>query len=146
MRNGFSPAMHAAGAAEAIELVCTALQVPAGRDAAVARLQSLLRDLPPTELGMVNRKRLLLWLTLLGALDEAFAFAHQSLDQFAQAGTIGIAWGMLWTQEMRPLRRDPRFGQLIERLRLVEFWQTHGAPDGYELRSGRLIELPQAGS
>jgi hypothetical protein len=98
-------------------------------------------ELPASELGMVNRKRVLVWLTLLGALDEAFAFMHQSLDQFARVGTIGNAWGILWTQEMQPLRRDPRFQGVVERLHLGEFWRVHGPPDGYQLLNRKLVEV-----
>ena len=81
----------------------------------------------------------MLWYIMLGAVDEAFDVADESLEHFAKAGTIGTAWAFLWLHEMLPFRRDPRFQSMCRRMGLFEFWNKHGAPDNCELRRDQLI-------
>ena len=85
------------------------------------------------------QRRFMLWYTQLGALDQAFALASQSLDHFARFGTIGMAWGFLWMPEMLAFRRDPRFQLLCRRLALFDYWNAYGPPDNCELRAGQLL-------
>jgi hypothetical protein len=40
---------------------------------------------------------------------------------------------------MRPLRRDPRFQTLVTRLKLIDYWQQFGPPDGCDLQDGKLL-------
>lgn len=129
MSSAISASMRRAGAAEAIGYFCAALEAPAGRHGAVAALSALVGRIPPDELGLVDRRRLVLWFTMLEALDTAFEVANASLDHFASSSMIGTQWGMLWMWEMRPFRRDPRFQRLVARLRLSDYWQRHGPPD-----------------
>jgi hypothetical protein len=42
--------------------------------------------------------------------------------------------------ELAPFRDDPRFNALVERMRLPEYWNVHGPPDGYELVNGGLAQ------
>jgi hypothetical protein len=85
------------------------------------------------------RRRFLLWYTQLGALDQAFEVQTESLDHFAQSGTIGTAWAFLWMREMLPFRQDGRFQALCRRMGLFDFWQHNGAPDHCELSAGTLV-------
>jgi DNA-binding winged helix-turn-helix (wHTH) protein/Tfp pilus assembly protein PilF len=85
------------------------------------------------------RKRLMFWHTCEGQLDQAYAVAFESLDQYAREGTVGGAWGMLWLREMRPFRDDERFQLFARRLRLFEYWSEYGPPDGYSLAGERLV-------
>jgi len=85
------------------------------------------------------KRRFMLWYTQLGALDQAFEVASESLDYFARAGTIGTAWAFLWMPEMLAFRRDPRFQLLCRRLRLFDYWASYGPPDNCQLRAGQLI-------
>jgi len=126
---------------QAFKLGCASLADPSLKDTAIQAFGALTAKGSATALGIVDRRRVLLWLVMLGALDDAFAFANASLDQFASSGTIGIQWGMLWMPEMRPFRRDHRFHGIIRRLRLVDYWRRHGPPDGHELRNGMLVAL-----
>ena len=64
---------------------------------------------------------------------------NQWLDDFAAMGTIGTAWGLLWEPELAGFREDARFATLAGRMRLPDYWQRHGPPDGYDWRDGRLI-------
>jgi hypothetical protein len=85
------------------------------------------------------RKRLMLWHTLQGDLETAYAVGFESLDTYAREGSIGGAWGFLWFSEMQPFRDDERFGLFARRLRLFEYWTEYGPPDGYSLTGERLL-------
>ncbi len=86
-----------------------------------------------------KRKRLMLWHTLQGDLDAAYAVGTESLDIYAREGSIGGAWGFLWFSEMRPFRDDERFHLFVRRLRFFEYWTEYGPPDGYSLSGERLV-------
>jgi hypothetical protein len=133
-----SPEFRAAGAPEAIDLVCAAIQDPALRLRASASLRALEERLPPPDLTQVIRKRLIVWYAMLGELDAAHALMDRSLTDFAQRGFVGSAWGALWMQELRPFRRDPRFQLVAQRLGLFAYWERFGPPDGHEVRAGVL--------
>lgn len=124
-----SPAQHAIGGAQTVELLCRALRDSAQNAAALAALTAFEQRLTAAELDQSTRKRLLLWYAMLGALDTAFAFAERSMDRFAREGTVGSAWGSLWLPEMKAFRADPRFGHFAARLRLPEYWAQQGGPE-----------------
>jgi hypothetical protein len=124
-----SPAQHAAGGAQVVELLCKALRDPGQKAAALAALTAFEGRLADGELDQATRKRLLLWYVLLGALDVAFDFAGRSMDRYAREGTVGSAWGSLWLPEMKAFRADPRFAQFATRLRLPEYWAQQGPPE-----------------
>jgi hypothetical protein len=79
--------------------------------------------------------------TLLGTLDFAYEAANYALDALARSGTLGCAWGILWTEEMRAFRRDARFQSLVQRLGLMDYWRHYGPPDGCELRDGSACAI-----
>jgi TolB-like protein len=103
------------------------------------RLRELEAAFTPEELDPPARKRLILWHVLRNDLDAAYDLAHRSLDRYAREGTVGGAWGMLWLAEMGRFRDDARFDQFARRLRLFEYWNEYGPPDGYSLSAGRLV-------
>jgi TolB-like protein/tetratricopeptide (TPR) repeat protein len=139
MMNALSPAWRAAGGAGVVRLFYSALAQPSGNKAAVAALRGLETGLRTEDFGQVDSKRLIMWYTNLGALDLAYEAADHALERFALLGTVGIAWGVLWIDEMRPFRRDARFQAFVERLGLMEYWNQYGPPDNCELLDGRLI-------
>lgn len=47
----------------------------------------------------------------------------------------------MWSPDMAPFRRDPRFQELVRELDLFRFWERHGPPDGHAIDNGRLICL-----
>jgi DNA-binding winged helix-turn-helix (wHTH) protein len=136
---GLSPRIHAAGGAKAVESLCAALETQAPRGAATAALDELESRLQPEDLDQPMRKRLLLWMTMLGDLDAAYAFLARSLEHYSRGNTVGSAWGFLWLPEMRAFRHDARFQEFVARVRLIDYWREYGAPDGCELRDGSLI-------
>ena len=79
------------------------------------------------------------WLTMLEDLDAAYAFTTRILDHSVQAQTMGIFLAWMWLPEVLPFRRDPRFGDLVQRLGLIEYWQVHGPPDECDLVGGKLV-------
>lgn len=113
---------------EAITLVCTALQNNAPGSALPA-LRALIADIAPGHSGVSLRRRVLLWMSLLGLLDEAFALANESVDVLMQTSGVNLLANLMWLPEMAPMRADPRFGALLARLRLPEYWKDHGPPD-----------------
>jgi hypothetical protein len=137
--DALTPGMRAAGGAEATEAVFAAFAEPSRRDAAIASLKRMRTAISPAELTPLIQRRFMIWYTMLGALDEAFNVANASLDDYARNGTIGTAWTFIWMREMLPFRQDPRFQAFVRRLRLFDYWERYGPPDGCELRDGRLI-------
>ncbi len=76
--------------------------------------------------------------TTLDALDHAYELANRWLDQSEESGIIET-WYSLWSPEMRPFRRDPRFQALVMRLKLIDYWEHFGPPDGCDLNDGKLV-------
>ena len=139
LESSISPQMRAAGGVEAIREFCAALEDASHLAAANLALDRLECEIEPSDLDQPMRKRLILWRTMLGNLDAAYSLIERSLDHFAQAGTVGSAWGFLWLPEMQPFRRDPRFQQFVARMRLIDYWREYGPPDGCELRGEVLV-------
>jgi len=135
-----SPQILSLGGAEAVQRVCKALSGRAARQEAVASLDQLERALPADASGGILRKRFLVWYAMLGDLDAAYASMHGTLDHYnARRGSFGAAWGCLWLHELREFRRDPRFQELATRMKLFDYWNEYGPPDGCEIRQGKLI-------
>jgi hypothetical protein len=111
----------------------------AGVAAQIEALDALRARLTPAEMTQFMKRRFIVWYTLLGALDQAFELLNESLDHFAQSGTIGAAWGFLWMREMLPFRQHPTFQSTCHRMGLFEYWNKYGPPDNCELRDGELI-------
>lgn len=116
------------------------LELRAGQGNAAESRARIMNDLAGSAtLDPPLRKRLLVWHTCCGDLDQAFALAFDSLDHFAREGTVGGAWGVLWLPEMQTFRDDARFQLFARRLRLFEYWSEYGPPDGYSLAGERLV-------
>ena len=66
----------------------------------------------------------------LGAVDDAYRIMFESLDSNPLAWMQD--WGLVvtWSAEGSAMRRDPRFGQLAERIGLLDYWKQYGFPDG----------------
>lgn len=127
------------GAADAARIAHRALAGETPRADAIAAL--LRHKDGPSAINALIVKRILLWLTLLGAIDEAHDFMAASLDAFAEQGSVGSAWGSLWLHEMKPFRDHPRFMEVAKRIGLADYWREYGPPDGYEFVNGRLFAL-----
>jgi adenylate cyclase len=74
------------------------------------------------------------------ALDAAYDLASRSVDEGVSVGMVGsrIYLADFWLPEMRPFRRDARFSGLVQRLRMIDYWNKYGPPDGCELQARQL--------
>jgi TolB-like protein len=133
-----SPVSRAAGGFEAIHSFYAALAEPSNTDSAVVRLRDWLEKLGTRDLDRVTAQRSILWLTLLGAVDEAHDLADRTLELSASSGALGCGWGILWIPEMQAFRASARFQALTSRLGFIEYWLQYGPPDGCALRNGAL--------
>ncbi|HEY5755802.1 MAG TPA: winged helix-turn-helix domain-containing protein [Steroidobacter sp.] len=133
-----SPVSREAGGFEAIQSFYRAQSDPSRSDRAIAALQAWEAKLPPEELEPGAAQRLIVWFTLLGAIDDAHDVAQRTVDRLAAHGTIGNGWGILWTRQMQAFRESPRFQNLLSRLGLFSYWRQYGPPDNYVLR-GELL-------
>ena len=122
-----------------MDCVFDAFAGTASRSAAIAALDGLRAEVGDTGLNQIIRIRLITWYSMLGAYDQAYEVMNRSLDDFAARGTVGLTWGFLWLKELKGFRDDARFATLAARMRLPDYWQRHGPPDGYDWRDGRLV-------
>ncbi len=60
----------------------------------------------------------------LDDLDGLFALANAMADQ-AFASNEDVFWG----SEFRDVRQDPRFEELVRKLRMLDLWREYGWPD-----------------
>jgi tetratricopeptide (TPR) repeat protein len=139
MQEALTPTPSTPRQADAIRLVFEALADRQKRSGAVAAIDALRAGAGFAVLPQFVRRRMVLWYSMLEAYDAAYDVMHRSLDDFATTGTVGLVWGFLWMPELAGFRADSRFAALTERLHLPDYWQIHGAPDGYDWRDGRLI-------
>jgi TolB-like protein/Tfp pilus assembly protein PilF len=128
-----------AGGDDVVKLVYAALSDSSREADAINALQ----DLHPKtrELNSSHKMMLMMhWYTMLGARDLAYEIAYEGLNRLLRGGTVGgNVWAGLWIPEMRPFRQDQRFQEFADALHLTEYWQRYGAPDGCELRDGKLL-------
>jgi TolB-like protein len=130
---------RAAGAAEVVRLVYTALADPARKPAARQALQAL-SDRLGSHLSPQEALPLFTFLfTQLDALDAAYDRANHYLDELTRSGIVGGAWGYLWVPEMRSFRKDPRFQAFVARLKLIDYWKQYGPPDECDLHDDMLV-------
>jgi TolB-like protein len=137
--DALSPSMQALGGRETVRKVFAAFEDRTMRKAAVAMLDKHRLRLAAQDLTQIVKRRFMVWYTSLGALDQAFEIANESLDYFARAGTIGAAWAFLWMPRMLPFRQDARFQRFVARMGLPAYWQKYGPPDNCALRDGKLV-------
>lgn len=129
-----SSASRAAGGFEAIQAFYRAQSDPSRGDRAITALQAWQEKLQPEDVDWYVGQRLIVWFTMLGAIEAAYDVALRTIERFALHGTIGNGWGILWTKEMRAFRDSPRFQDLISRLGLFGYWRQYGPPDNCVLR------------
>ena len=127
-----------AGGADAVKLIYAALGDASKKGAALDALGELRTNSAGMNSSLMVANSIV-WCTMLGALDSAYAVANEGLDNLRRSGPVGFYWMGLWIPEMRSFRRDPRFQAFVDRLGLMEYWKQYGPPDDCELRNGKLI-------
>jgi hypothetical protein len=76
----------------------------------------------------------------LGEFDTAFRIMFASLDRDRLAWLHEWDLAHAWSADSAAWRRDPRFGELAERIGLVDYWKQYGFPDGCRSGADKPIE------
>jgi hypothetical protein len=66
----------------------------------------------------------------LGDTDRAYQIMFETLDKNRLAWMQDWSLAMAWSVEGSAMRKDPRFGELAERIGLLDYWKQYGFPDG----------------
>jgi adenylate cyclase len=100
-----------------------ALADPAKRPAMVAAMQVI-------DPKIATQSELIGSYLNMGATDVAYRIMFETLDKDPRAWVEDWDLSMAWAPEGAAMRRDPRFGQLAQRIGLVDYWKQYGFPDG----------------
>ena len=65
----------------------------------------------------------------MGDTDVAYRIMFETLDKNRLAWLQDWGLAMAWSAEGAAMRKDPRFGQLAERIGLLDYWKQYGFPD-----------------
>jgi hypothetical protein len=138
-----APPLRAAGGAAVAELVYASICGDGSPEFAARAVDHLLQA-PGVETVMsdwsVTAAIMIDWYTRLGFPDRAYGIADRMIDDWQQCGRLDVMSLMpIWTPQMLPFRRDPRFNGFVTRLGLIPYWEKFGPPDGCELRDRVLI-------
>jgi tetratricopeptide (TPR) repeat protein len=101
----------------------SAIADPALRPAVIAQMKAM-------DPAKVPQSKLVGSYLQLGAVDEAYRIMSETLDENRLAWMQEWGLAMAWSEEGAAMRRDPRFGQLAERVGLLDYWKQYGFPDG----------------
>jgi hypothetical protein len=132
------PAVRDAGGEATLRGAYAALGDPTKRQAALVELRKLTSS-PAWESADPRGKQAVLYLyATFGAIDDLYSEMNLMLRRSNGVYPEIIAIGILWSPEMRPFRKDPRFQALAERLGLIDFWRQFGPPDDCTLADAVL--------
>jgi TolB-like protein/Flp pilus assembly protein TadD len=110
-----------------------ALADPSRRPAMIAEMKVLDPKIAPQE-------KLVGPYLQLGELDTAYRIMFESLDRDRLAWLH--EWDLMhaWSDDSAAMRHDPRFGELADRIGLVDYWKQYGFPDGCRSGADKPIE------
>jgi TolB-like protein/DNA-binding winged helix-turn-helix (wHTH) protein/Flp pilus assembly protein TadD len=136
--DGLPPAVRDADGTATVRRAYAALGDSTQKQAALAALAEL-TGTPAWESADPRGKLGVLYLyAAFDAVDELYDEMNRMLRQGDGIYPEIIAIGSLWSPEMRPFRRDPRFQALVERLGLIDYWTQFGPPDDCALAGTTL--------
>ncbi len=118
MRDLVAANIEAAGADPAI---ADLFMAAASDDEALAKLEDTV-EAAGDALG--GRRSLLPMLILSGRTEEALVL----MDEITREAPEDLPLDLLWTPEAAEVRRDPRFGEIMKRVGLVDYWKQYGSP------------------
>lgn len=145
MLPALAPALRNAGGGEVCAIVYDALLGRRPATEAVTALDrisgALATDIPSVDCTG-NAGLFMDWYVQLGAIERAFSVAERIVaERQAQRPHDIFSLLTLWRPRFAPFREHPRFASLVGRLGMMVYWERHGPPDGYTLRSGKLSLL-----
>ena len=115
------------------QVIIAALADPAKRAKTVAEMRAL-------DPNVATQDQLISSYLALGETDLAYRLMFESLDRHDRAWVFD-GWGPseAWGAEGAALRRDPRFGELAQRMGLLDYWKQYGFPDGCRAGQGTAV-------
>jgi TolB-like protein len=115
------------------QVIVAALADPAKRAKTVAEMRAL-------DPKVATQEQLIGSYLALGETDLAYRLMFESLDRHDRAW-VRDEWGPAeaWGVEGAALRRDPRFGELAQRMGLLDYWKQYGFPDGCRAGQGTAV-------
>jgi tetratricopeptide (TPR) repeat protein len=114
-----------------IGLFVDAVADPAKRPSVVATLRAV-------DPKVATQTNLLMPYIQLGQNDLVFQILNESLDRDRAVRFRDWDITHAWTVEARPIRKDPRFARITERIGLVDYWKQYGYPDHCHAGPGDL--------
>jgi hypothetical protein len=72
----------------------------------------------------------------LGEIDLVYKILEDELRVDSNAWATSWDLGHAWSPEGRRFRNDKRFGELAERIGMVDYWKQYGYPDGCRAGQG----------
>jgi TolB-like protein len=80
-----------------------------------------------------------LFMATVGGLNEAFELTNRCLSNMESSALSSVSTILpVWYPEMRQFRRDARFGALVSRVGLMEYFRQYGPPDDCEINDNKL--------
>ena len=91
---------------------------------------ALVSDLRRMDPKIVTQSQLIGTYLHLGETDLAYRIMFETLDKDHLAWARDWDLTVAWSVEGTAMRHDPRFGQLAERIGMLDYWKQYGFPDG----------------
>jgi adenylate cyclase len=66
----------------------------------------------------------------LGQVDLVYRILFDELDRDPTSWKKNWGLSVAWTPEGEAFRKDPRFGELVTRMGITDYWKQYGYPDG----------------
>jgi adenylate cyclase len=99
-----------------------ALENPSKRPQMVARLNAV-------DPKLRNQYQLIGAYIQIGEIDLAYRIMFQDLDRNHLAWVHDWDMAGAWSPENAAMRADPRFGELVRRIGMLDYWKQYGFPD-----------------
>jgi hypothetical protein len=114
------------------QLFVDALEDPAKRPRIVAEMKAM-------DPKVATQGQLIGSYLQLGETDLAYQLMFESLDRDSRAWVNEWDLSKAWSEEGGDVRRHARFGELAERIGLLDYWKQYGFPDGCRAGQGTAV-------
>jgi TolB-like protein/Flp pilus assembly protein TadD len=100
---------------------------------------ALVADLRRMDPKIATQSQLIGTYLHLGETDLAYKIMFETLDKDPLAWAHDWDLTAAWSVEGTAMRHDPRFGELAERIGMLDYWKQYGFPDGCRAGQGSPI-------